>query len=152
MKIKKIIMCLYLISATVSLSKMMDEDVDKYYFENGHHHMEHMGKMMKKDKDKYYFKKRHHHMEHMGEMMGNDLTDEQKKELMDLRKEMMRSEKGINSKLHKLRGEMNKCMRDERKDNERFSNFHKEKRELLKEREDLRREYKVKYKEILKKQ
>lgn len=103
------------------------------------HHRDRDGDMMKR----HYMKEIHY----------EDLTEEQKEQMMILRKELMLAERNINSRLREIRGGMNHCMRSEGdEDMETYNSLREERKHLLGMKKDIRERYKRRFREVIKKQ
>ena len=96
----------------------------------------------------------HHKRHYMHEFQRNgNISPEQQEAIMLLRMEYMRREKRLMMRLHRIRWEMNLCMKKEDKESaERYHLLRAKREELRRERRELRQEFMKKYNDILKKQ
>lgn len=133
-KMKKLFFMFILISINV-LANMDDSP----HMMEKHHHMNHH-----KNHRKSYMKKIHE---------DENLSQEQRDEIMLLRMDFMNEDRSLNTSLKKVQRDMNHCMRRNKDDrDEEYENLKIERKRLRKEKGNLIRNYKDAVSEVLKKQ
>jgi Spy/CpxP family protein refolding chaperone len=85
-------------------------------------------------------------------VMLENLTPEQKKQLMEIRAEALEEESKINNRLKILRKDMNECMLSKNPDMAKFKLLHEESNILMKQRQYYRKQYREKMEMIMKNQ
>jgi len=97
---------------------------------------------------------RHHHKHYMKKLYNkDDLTPEQKNKIELLRIDFIHQDRRIDSQLRRVRRDMNTCMRSDRADkDDEYKRLRSERERLREEKKILKKDYKDKFSEILKKQ
>lgn len=129
---------LFFMFILISINVLANMDDSPHMMEK-HHHMNHH-----KNHRKSYMKKIHE---------DENLSQEQRDEIMLLRMDFMNEDRSLNTSLKKVQRDMNHCMRRNKDDrDEEYENLKIERKRLRKEKGNLIRNYKDAVSEVLKKQ